>query len=124
MKIFVVLILLFFSSCYFLGPSSKARFSKAKRNAPYDAAIVPGLPLKNGNWDTLLKARILWSVYLFKAGIVRNVIYSGSAVYSPYKEGKAMAIYAQALGIPSEHIYVDTLAEHSTENLYYGYELA
>jgi len=35
-----------------------------------------------------------------------------------------MGIYAQKLGIPKEHIFYDTLARHSVENLYYSYLLA
>lgn len=35
-----------------------------------------------------------------------------------------MALYAEALGIPNEHIFTETKAEHSTENLYYGYKMA
>lgn len=123
-KATIILSILLLSSCYFLGPSSRKRLAMTELTGPIDVAIVPGLPLKNGQWDTLLKTRILWSVYLYKKGIVRNIIYSGSAVYSPYTEGKAMAIYAEALGIPKEHIFIDTLAEHSTENVYYSHQLA
>lgn len=119
-----IALFLFLSSCYFLGPSANTRYKRAAKVAPIDVAIVPGLPLKNGKWDTLLKARILWSYFLYKKGIVRNIIYSGNAVYSPYKEGKGMATYAVALGIPREHIFVDTLAEHSSENLFYSYKIA
>jgi hypothetical protein len=32
-----------------------------------------------------------------------------------------MGLYAEQLGIPKEHIYYDTLAKHSTENIYYSY---
>ncbi len=91
---------------------------------PLDVAIVPGLPLYGGQWDTLLKTRILWSVYLYKTGVVKNIIYSGNAVYTKWFEGKAMADYAKQLGVKEEHIFVDTIAEHSTENLFYGNELA
>jgi hypothetical protein len=54
-------------------------------------------------------------------GSAKNVMYSGSSVYSPYYEGEVMAMYAAAIGIPKEHIFTETKAEHSTENLYYGY---
>jgi hypothetical protein len=111
-------------SCFFIGPSHIKRLKTARRAAPLDVAIIPGLPFKNGQWDTLLKTRILWSLYLYKKGIVRNIIYSGNAVYTPYTEGKCMALYAYALGIDPAHVYVDTIAEHSKENLYYGYKLA
>jgi hypothetical protein len=35
-----------------------------------------------------------------------------------------MGLYAQQLGIPAAHIFYDTLAEHSTENVFYSYEIA
>jgi hypothetical protein len=35
-----------------------------------------------------------------------------------------MGLYAQKLGIPKEHIFYDTLAKHSTENIYYSYLIA
>ena len=90
----------------------------------FDAVIVPGVPFENGQWSDIMKARVLWSVFLFEKGITRNIIYSGSAVYSPYYEAKIMGLYAQKLGIPQEHIFYDTLAEHSTENVFYAYEVA
>ncbi len=71
-----------------------------------------------------MKGRVYWSKYLYDKGITKNIIYSGSAVYSPYYEGKIMAMYAEALGIPKENIYTETKAEHSTENVYYGYRKA
>jgi hypothetical protein len=49
-------------------------------------------------------------------------MYSGSAVYSPYYEARIMALYAEAIGIPKENIFIETRAEHSTENIYYSYK--
>lgn len=71
-----------------------------------------------------MKARVIWSSYLMKEGIAKNVIYSGSAVYTPYVEAKIMALYGEALGIPRENIFTETKAQHSTENIYYSYHLA
>ena len=90
----------------------------------FDVIIVPGVPFYNGRWDTTMKNRVLWSYALYKNGIARNIIYSGGAVYSPYYEARIMGLYAEQLGIPASHIFYDTLAEHSTENIYYSYELA
>jgi vancomycin permeability regulator SanA len=125
LKVNIILIICFaFSSCYFLGPSPKKRLTKIASVKPIDVAIVPGLPLKNGQWDTLLKTRVLWSVFLYKNGYVKNIIYSGNSVYSKWVEGKAMAQYAIKLGVKPEHIFIDSLAEHSTENLYLGCKMA
>ena len=71
-----------------------------------------------------MKARVYWSYYLYENNYTQNVIYSGSAVYSPYVEAKVMALYAEQLGIPPDHIFTETKAEHSTENLYYSWHLA
>jgi uncharacterized SAM-binding protein YcdF (DUF218 family) len=93
-------------------------------NKSYDIIVVPGVPFENEKWNTYMQARIYWSKYLFDKGIAKNVMYSGSAVYTPYYEGKIMALYAEAIGIPKEHIFTETKAEHSTENIYYSYKKA
>ena len=93
-------------------------------NAPYDAIIVPGVPYADEYWNKILMGRIYWSLYLYKNGITKNIIYSGSAVYTPYTESKIMAMYASALGVPDSHIYTETKAEHSVENIYYSYQIA
>ncbi len=97
---------------------------KAKQQPPADAIIVPGYPFRDGKWSDLMKARVYWSHYLYKNNYAHNIIYSGSAVYTPYVESEIMALYAEQLGIPSDSIYTETKAEHSTENLYYSYQLA
>jgi hypothetical protein len=94
------------------------------KDKPFDAIIVPGIPFRNGNWDTVMKARVIWAWILYKNGMTKNVIFSGAAVYSPYKEAVVMGLYAQELGIPKEHIFYETRARHSTENVYYSYLLA
>jgi len=104
------------------GP--RKALAKARTMPPFDAVIVPGVPFTNGRWDTTMKMRVIWSWILYKNGYVKNVIYSGAAVYSPYKEALIMGLYGQKLGIPADHIYYDTLAKHSTENVYYSYLLA
>jgi len=112
---------LLLSSCFFLGPTPRKLLQTAEAAKPIDIVIVPGLPLYHGKLDTLLKSRLLWSHYLFKKGIVSNVLYSGNAVYTPWIEGSSMALFANQLGIEDKNIVIDTIAEHSTENLFYGY---
>lgn len=96
-----------------------------EKQQTFDALIVPGVPYNEDlGWSNIMRARVLWSYFLYEKGIVRNVIYSGAAVYSPFYEAKIMGLYAQKLGIPENHIFYDTLAEHSVENVFYAYELA
>ncbi len=100
------------------------RLDNAKASKPFDAIIVPGIPFKNGGWDSVMKARVLWSYILYKNGYAKNIIFSGGAVYSGYCESIIMGLYAQQLGVPKEHIIAEKQARHSTENVYYSYLLA
>ncbi len=124
MRLIVIGCLIGLSSCFFLGPSPKKRLQKIADIKPVDVVIVPGLPLYQGQWDTLLKTRMLWSEFLIRKGYARHVLYSGNAVYTPWMEGPSMALIARQLGIDSAHILIDTIAEHSTENLHYSYLMA
>jgi len=112
---------MFLSACFKPKKGPEKAFANAKSIQPFDAIIVPGVPFKDGHWDSIMKARVIWSYVLYKKGYAKNIIYSGSAVYSPYKEALIMGLYAQQLGIPKEHIFYDTQARHSTENVYYSY---
>ncbi len=111
------------TSCSFSSKTSKNYYEKSK-DKEYDIVVVPGVPFENGQWSRIMKARIYWSKYLYDKGIARNIMYSGSAVYSPYSEAEIMALYANALGIPQENIYIENKAEHSTENIYYSFKKA
>ena len=105
----------------FLLPSFLLKNVIAK---PVDVIVVPGVQYNGLKWNTVMKWRVYWSVYLYKKGLAKNIIYSGSAVYSPYTEATIMALYAEKMGVPKEHIFLETKAEHTTENLYYAYQLA
>jgi len=113
-------------STLFLKNYASRQFSLAEIKKPYDVIIVPGFPFDSirGKWDTLMKSRVYWSYYLYKKGIASNIIYSGSSVYTPYVESKIMAMYGKAIGIPDKHIFTEEQAEHSTENIYYSYQMA
>lgn len=94
------------------------------QTAPFDVIVVPGVPLVNGQWNRIMKARVYWSKFLLDRGIARHVIYSGGAVYTPYVEAEVMALYAEAIGISRDQIFTEPKAEHSTENIYYSYKYA
>ncbi len=51
-------------------------------------------------------------------------MYSGGAVYTPYVEAEVMTQYGAAIGIPKERIFTESMAQHSTENIYYSYKKA
>jgi uncharacterized SAM-binding protein YcdF (DUF218 family) len=119
----VLLLSVVFYSCSYSSKAAKKLLVDARAKG-YDAVVVPGIPFKNGKWDFTMKGRVYWAKYLYDNGITKNIIFSGSSVYSPYYEGIIMALYAEALGIPKENIFYETEAEHSTENIYYSYQLA
>jgi len=95
-----------------------------KAHKQYDAIIVPGIPFEAPSWDKVMELRVLWAKHLYDRGIAKNIITSGSSVYTPYVEAKIMAEYLIALGVPKQHVFIEEKAEHSTENLWYGYKIA
>jgi len=115
-------------SLYSCGFSEGATRRKLKKNehTSFDVIVVPGVPPDSMplHWGRIMKARVYWSKFLYDRGIAKNIIYSGGAQYSPYYESRVMAMYGEAIGIPREHIFTEDLAEHSTENIYYGVKLA
>jgi len=110
-------------SCSFTSRTSRNYLIEAMHE-PYDIIIVPGVPLEGEVWSQTMKARVYWSKYLFDKGITKNIMYSGSSVYTAYYEAEVMSLFAQAIGIPKENIFIEKKAEHSTENIYYGYQKA
>lgn len=115
---------LLLQACSFTSKATRKLLHRSQAGEPFDVIVVPGVPFENGQWSQVMKIRVLWSKYLYDKGIAKNVMYSGSSVYTPYVEAKIMALYAEALGIPKANIYTETKAEHSTENIYYSSKLA
>lgn len=103
---------------------AKKSYETARANKPYDVIIVPGVPYEKENTTSVMKMRIFWAKHLYDSGFTKNIIFSGSAVYTHFVEGIAMKVIADSLGIPSEHSFSETKAEHSTENVYYSWKLA
>jgi uncharacterized SAM-binding protein YcdF (DUF218 family) len=111
--------------CSYVHPQEKHKSSKKEKgNDTYDVIIVPGVPYQDASMKLVLKSRILWAKYLYDTKTARNIIFSGSSVYSPYVEGRIMRIYADSLRIPSANTFSETQAEHSTENIYYSVLMA
>jgi uncharacterized SAM-binding protein YcdF (DUF218 family) len=115
----------FLISCLWFVPSVKKLTARSlKDNTVYDAIIVPGVPFNPPTWDMVMKMRVIWGVHLYKRGHTKNIIMSGSSVYSPFIEAQIMRLYAIKMGVPADHVFTEERAEHSTENIWYGYKLA
>jgi hypothetical protein len=103
---------------YYTEPLQYHELAKAK--VPFDALIVPGFPHYKDSITPVVAYRVAWAKYLYEKGWAKNLIFSGGAVYTPYYEGKIMAMLAIQMGVPAQHVFVDTLAEHSIENIYFS----
>jgi uncharacterized SAM-binding protein YcdF (DUF218 family) len=121
---FVVVTIILISNNKAFSSDPESLSGKKTETFLYDAIIVPGVPYNDPNMSKILLGRIYWSHYLYSKGIAKNIIYSGSAVYTPYVESVIMSLYAQKLGVPADFIYTETKAEHSVENVYYSYKIA
>lgn len=119
-----VSVVILLSSCSLINIHVERNYARNVANGPYDVVIVPGLPFDTVKHNPLFKARMLWAKHLYEAGVAKNIIFSGSAVHSPYVEGEVMKIMADSLGIPTQHTFVEGEALHSTENVEYGQMLA
>jgi hypothetical protein len=95
-----------------------------KKHPTYDVIIVPGIQFVEPQWDRVLQMRLLWAKHLYDRGLTKYIMTSGSSVYTPYTEAVIMADYLVAMGVPREYIITEERAEHSTENLWYGFKLA
>jgi hypothetical protein len=114
---------LLLTHCSFQRQARKL-YTEAGREKPFDVVIVPGVPYEKERTTRVMDMRIFWAKHLYDSGYTRNIIFSGSSVYSHFVEGKAMKMIADSLGIPPEHTFAETKAEHSTENIYYSWKLA
>lgn len=120
----LLVLVLLLSGCAFSKKTSIKYLNKATTNEPYDAIIIPGVPHDGVSWSPTMNIRLSWANYLYQKGITKNIIYSGGAVYTKYSEAKIMAEYGKAQGIPDANIFLDTNAEHTSENVYYSYRVA
>lgn len=103
---------------------AKKSYEQAQQEKPFDVVIVPGVPYEGGQTTSVMKMRLFWAKHLYDSGFTKNIIFSGSSVYSPYVEGIVLKIMADSLGIPPDHTFSETKAEHSTENAYYSWKMA
>ncbi len=120
----VLLCAVMMSSCGVIDLITQVHYKRAMLSGPFDAIIVPGNAFDTVMANRIFRARIYWAINLYEKGIARNIIFSGAAVYTPFVEGMTMKIIADSLGVPPEHTFFETRAQHSTENVDFGLQLA
>jgi uncharacterized SAM-binding protein YcdF (DUF218 family) len=104
--------------------SAERSYQKSKKEKPFDVIIVPGGPYEKSATTSVMMLRLFWAKHLYDSGFTKNIIFSGSSVYTHFVEGITMKVMADSLGIPSDHTFYETKAEHSTENIYYSWKMA
>lgn len=120
----IVLLGTLLGSCSIINYTAHKTYSRSISDMPYDAIIIPGIPYDSLKPNRILLARMHWAKHLYETGVAKNIIFSGSAVHTPFIEGKAMKIIADSMGIPPQNTFIEYHALHSTENVDYGLELA
>ena len=120
---------LFLGLCLLLTHCSFTRFAdksyaRAQEEKPYDVIIVPGVPYNKSATTSVMTVRLYWAKHLYDSGFTKNIIFSGGPVYTHFVEGIAMKVMADSLGIPADHTFYETTAEHSTENVYFSWKMA
>lgn len=123
MKYITISLVFILSSCS-VSKYTQRTYRDAQKEKPFDVIIVPGVPYDGEKTTDVMKMRLYWAKHLYDSGYTKNIIFSGSAVYTPYVEGIVMKLMADDLGIPPSHTFSETKAEHSTENIYYGWKMA
>src|SRR5688572_9423833 len=118
-----LLVAVIFTHCTYSHYAKKS-YREAQKEKPYDVIIVPGFPYEGDKSTDVMKMRMFWAKHLYDSGFTKNIIFSGSSVYTPYVESIAMKIMADSMGIPADHTFSETKAEHSTENVYYSWKMA
>jgi hypothetical protein len=118
LSFFIILI----NACSLIKHHPGKYYKKAKLES-YDVAIVPGYPFGGEHWNDVIKYRLLWAKHLYEKKLVKNFVFSGSAVNTKYNEGFIMAMYAYKMGIAKENIFIEPYAEHSSENIYYSLKI-
>src|SRR5690348_13572317 len=87
----ILAVSLVLTHCSFKRYAEKS-YQQAKKHKPYDVVIVPGVPYEKENTSAVMKLRVFWSKHLYDSGFTHNIIFSGSAVYTPFVEGIAMKV--------------------------------
>lgn len=114
--LFFLIVSLLLASCS-LDKKVERKNKKSYAKAPYDAVVIPGYPYEAEQNRELFTIRLNWAKTVYERGMAKNIIFSGSAVHTPYQEGKIMKIYAEAMGIPAEHIFEENEALSTVQNI-------
>ena len=84
-----------------------------------DAILILGAYVHpNGQVSRMLKDRLDYGFQLYELGKSKKIIVSGDHCSKSYNEVKAMCAYLEALGVPSEDIFMDHAGFNTYDSIY------
>lgn len=100
---------------YFFAPGANAKLGKV------DTLIVLGCPTKaDGSPTPEQRERVMEGVREFKKGTSEHIIMTGTAAHNRFVEAHAMAMLAEANGVPASAISEEDQAHDTIQNIYYS----
>ncbi|QJX80423.1 YdcF family protein (plasmid) [Priestia megaterium] len=108
----------------YLGYSILA-FTHKNELVKADAAIVLGAAAWGDKPSPVLRERINHSIWLYKHGYVKKIIFTGGkGEGSPYAESEVAKKYAIGKGIPKSAILIEIKSKITEENLEYAFNIS
>ena len=87
----------------------------------YDVIIVLGSPAENNcEAGSIMKDRVAKGVELFKLGIGKKILFTGSSVRNNCTEAEVMETYAISKGVSKNQILTEIRAKNTFQNAYYS----
>ena len=100
---------------YFSTPRQNATLDKV------DTIIVLGCPTKaDGSPTPQQRERVLEGVREYERGVSSHIIMTGGAAHNHFVEAHAMALLAEANGVPASAIVEEDQARDTIQNIYYS----
>jgi uncharacterized SAM-binding protein YcdF (DUF218 family) len=111
---------------YVPNPDEVREVLAQPRPAPVmDAAFVLGCPANaDGTPSPCERCRVKTAVRQYRAGTVRNLVFSGNAAHSPAVEAEVMADLAEHRGVPRDHVFREPRALTTWQNIRFSRKLA
>ena len=95
-----------------------------KNKTKKDCVIICGYPADDdGRISEVLKSRVDEGIALYKDGLVKTMIMSGTAAHNQYVEAIVMKDYAILQGVKSEDILLETKAKSTYHNMLYSKDI-
>jgi uncharacterized SAM-binding protein YcdF (DUF218 family) len=87
----------------------------------FDTLIVLGCPTRpDGSPTPEQRERVMEGVREYKHGVSRHIIMTGGAAHNRFVEAHAMALLAEANGVPASAVVEEDQAHDTVQNIYYS----